>query len=482
MANRDLRITLRDKQTTGSNLPTDALYGEPFVQLYEGRLKFSGFTGGNFEESAESGTFEVGSKLYNSLIENRLSVNGNFIISGGTGLISTYGGATGAGIAGKFLSGTTDGFVLGNISDIQGVTDITRVQPGTNINTGGTANEPIVNVVDSPSFNDLSFSGTANGGNVIAGSITATTAFYSGSTNIEDIFLTSGDLSGATTVSAGSNVSVLQSGSDYEVSVVDSPSFNNISFSGTANGGIINADNITVTAATINNGNFDITGGGLIQSGGTDLYNIFVTEDINDITRVQPGTNIFTGGTANEPTINVESSPTFTGLVTATGFTDTSLTQGEVVYVGSGGRLASESGFQYDDVNNIFSSEKAVIGNSSLSGETNLTVYGNLLVVGESISAQTSDLYIEDNKIELNFNPTASTESTSIGAGWSIQDGSGNAGTDVFLDIRGTAVGLSNRSWSTNLEDIRIRETGTISSPNGSRVIAENDIIDAGSW
>ncbi len=76
------------------------------------------------------------------------------------------------------------------------------------------------------------------------------------------------------------------------------------------------------------------------------------------------------------------------------------------------------------------------------------------------------------------INPTASTISTSLGAGWSIQDGSGVGGTDVLFDIRGAATGVANRSFATNLNDIRIRETGTISAPNGVRLIAENDIVD----
>ena len=42
-------------------------------------------------------------------------------------------------------------------------------------------------------------------------------------------------------------------------------------------------------------------------SGQTNLYDIFLTTtDGNDITRVQSGTNISTGGTANEPIINLD--------------------------------------------------------------------------------------------------------------------------------------------------------------------------------
>lgn len=48
-----------------------------------------------------------------------------------------------------------------NLYDIFGAGggDVTRVQPGTNITTGGTDNYPIINVVNSPSFNQLTTSG-----------------------------------------------------------------------------------------------------------------------------------------------------------------------------------------------------------------------------------------------------------------------------------------------------------------------------------
>lgn len=43
-----------------------------------------------------------------------------------------------------------------------------------------------------------------------------------------------------------------------------------------------------------------------IYSGSTNLYNIFLTAaDGNDITRIQPGLNTYTGGTGNAPTINI---------------------------------------------------------------------------------------------------------------------------------------------------------------------------------
>ena len=391
MAERQVRITLRDKQTTGGSVPGTALLGEPFINLYDGVLKFSGVTGGGFETSNQTDVFEVGSALYNQKITNRLSVNGNFVVSGDTGLISTYDSTSGSGLIGKFLSGTTSGFVLGDITDIT-----TDVQPGVNITTGGTALHPIVNLVDSPSVNNINYSGTSIGGSSIANSVSATTSIYSAGTSLETI-----------------------------------------------------------------------------------IYNIAASTE--NITSVQPGTNITTGGTASSPIINVVDSPSFLGLVSATGFTDSSLTSTRVVYVGASGRLVDKSGFSYDQTTDTLNTLHATLGVPNQTGTT-LTIHGDVVVFGEAISGFTSQLYIEDNFIELNYNPTASTESTSLGAGWSIQDGSGVAGTDVFLDIRGTGTTVSNRGFATNLNDIYIRESGTVSAPNGVRVLAEGDLLDGGQY
>lgn len=67
-----------------------------------------------------------------------------------------------------------------------------------------------------------------------------------------------------------------------------------------------------------------------IYSGSTNLYNIFLTSaDGNDITRVQPGLNTYTGGTANLPTLNVTGGTfynlTVTGNSSFQGFTATTV-------------------------------------------------------------------------------------------------------------------------------------------------------------
>lgn len=57
---------------------------------------------------------------------------------------------------------------------------------------------------------------------------------------------------------------------------------------------------------------FNIFDASMISSGGTDLGSIFLST--NNITRVQPGLNITTGGTADNPIINLSSSPSITNL------------------------------------------------------------------------------------------------------------------------------------------------------------------------
>jgi hypothetical protein len=237
--------------------------------------------------------------------------------------------------------------------------DITRVQPGTNINTGGTANEPIINL-DS----DIVLT------SVNATSVSATT-FYSGSTNIEDIFLTSGDLSG-TSVSAGSNVSVNNVGIDYEVSVVDSPSFNNLAFSGTA------------------------TGGGLIIDGNTALSGLTtVYGDTPTSAAIQPGldntydlgapsfrwreiftTNIDISNALSTEFLYVDNTSVFNGDVSITGNT-TNI--GDLFVSGniSGATLYSGSTDVETIIRSLITGEDTYATGATLSADTTLIISRN---------------------------------------------------------------------------------------------------------
>lgn len=124
---------------------------------------------------------------------------------------------------------------------------------------------------------------------------------FSGSTNLEDIFLTAAEISG-TTLSEGSNISLQQTGIDYQVSVVDSPSFNHINYSGISIGGNSIATNVSATTG--------------FYSAGTSLETIIynIANSTEDITNVQPGSNITTGGTAAIPIISLVDSPSINNI------------------------------------------------------------------------------------------------------------------------------------------------------------------------
>ncbi len=183
------------------------------------------------------------------------------------------------------------------------------------------------------------------------------------------------------------------------------------------------------------------------------------------------------------------------------GLTLSNLTAGRVVYVGTNGLLTDEAGFTYDASTNTFSvpSDGTVnVGTGGLNVTGSAIIQGDLTVLGAAISAFTNQLYVEDPNITLNYNPTGNTTVTSVGAGWTVQDGNGVNGGNVNLDIRAlntltgltstqvpniteytTSTGYANRGWVTQLNDIVIRSTN-LSTPNGVRVLAEFDTLDGG--
>jgi hypothetical protein len=136
-------------------------------------------------------------------------------------------------------------------------------------------------------------------------------------------------------------------------------------------------------------------------------------------------------------------------------------------------------------------------GSPSNPGIGDLLVHGNFYVYGSGTTIATNELYIEDPTITLNYNPSGSSTSTSVGSGIIIQDGSGIIGTNSELLIGQlylngninsnseytSAFGNANRGFYTQLNDIIIRNTNNLSSaPNGKRLIAEDDILDGGSY
>jgi hypothetical protein len=282
-------------------------------------------------------------------------------------------------------------------------------------------------------------------------------------------------------------------------------------------------DTITLTrndAVTV-----DITGvSNTFTTGGT--YNVGTTSidfDKNDgttysvdLSNIDVNDTFVTGFTYNSinntfTILRNEGEPDLTASIdTVSGLTISNLTAGRVVYVGTGGVLTDEAGFTYDASTNIFSvpSDGTVnVGTGGLNVGGDAIIQGSLTVFGPSISAFTSELYVEDPNIILNYNPTGNSITTSVGAGWTIQDGNGIVSGDVNLDIirlqnltgltatqvpnvseySGGATGYINRGWITQLNDIVIRSTdvsdgGSLGDINGVRVLGEFDTLDGGNY
>jgi hypothetical protein len=68
-------------------------------------------------------------------------------------------------------------------------------------------------------------------------------------------------------------------------------------------------------------------------SGSTNLYDIFSTTDTNDITRIQNGLNTYTGGTGNNPTVNISAATLDT--LSVSGASSLGVVSATTIYSGS---------------------------------------------------------------------------------------------------------------------------------------------------
>jgi len=254
-------------------------------------------------------------------------------------------------------------------------------------------------------------------------------------------------------------------------------------------------------------------GAGLVVSGNTGDFNFYPAEDFISHAHFNPGIDLgYNLGSPSERWDTV-----YVGDISATGLTITGLGAGRVVYTDGGGSLTTEAGFEYNEANDLLtvgnlnvanqSGTTANIGQGGLvigsggapgnnPGVGDLTVHGNLTVYGTETIVDTTNLYVEDNNITINYNPTGDTSSTYLGAGFTIQDGDG-AGTDIVLatgqmfsnpNINSnseytSATGAENLSFFTSMNDLLIRNTnGNSGAPDGKRVLAEDDCLDGGTY
>jgi len=469
MANRNTRFILKNNANSSAPFSGATLYaGEPIVNTAAGIMMLSGVTTGT-NDWVPAGTggnanfFEVGSNLYNLKIRNQ---------------ITSYGGLTN--LTGKFLSGTTNGFVVADISTISGVDTYV---------TGLTYSNNILTVKQNQGQSDLSVLVNTMTGLTVNGTLSATTlnltngTVSSAASSANDIVnyssLTSYTQNNDIYVTAGTISYTGPSGS----LLLKRRNTTDVTITGLSDiyltGGTFNAG--TITLNNNNNTSFSVTG-----LATTDTYVTGFT--------YSPTTNTFTikqnQGQADLPI----------QFTTVSGLTLSNLTAGRVVYVGTNGLLTDEAGFTYNASTNAFSvpSDGSVsVGTGGLSVAGDAVVQGSLTVFGPSISAFTSQLYVEDDNITLNYNPTGNTTSTSLGAGWTIQDGSGIANTATTLNIGlsytnanlspnteyTSSTGNANRNIFTQVGDIIIRNTNyDKNSPNGVRVLAENDVLDGGTY
>ncbi len=110
--------------------------------------------------------------------------SGNTIVDGnGNAIVLSISALSG----GTIFSGTTNLYDI--FQTIGTPSTQSYIQPGINITTGGTFAFPTVNIVNSPSFNNISFSGTSIGSKAIIDSLSASTIF-SGTTDLYNIFST----------------------------------------------------------------------------------------------------------------------------------------------------------------------------------------------------------------------------------------------------------------------------------------------------
>jgi len=393
--------------------------------------------------------------------------------------------------------------VNGNVvTGITSVGDITRVQPGTNINTGGTENNPVVNLDDDISLNSVS-ANTISGGTIYSGStdlydiflttadgnditrvqdgintftggtgnnptinVTAltidnitvsgdssfdsvsATTIYSGSTNLSDIFATKSEDSFSTggtvtqqATSASTEVTIQIDGnnsfSSYSITGLTDTFVSGFTYSANTftisqnDGSSLDAEIDTIdlasvlSAVTFNIGTTGSISATTFYSGSTDLSDIFLTEaDGNDITRVQPGVNINTGGTANNPVVNLDddislnsvSANTISGgtiysgstnlydifLTTADGNDITRVQDGINTFTGGTGNnpTVNITGLTIDNINVSGDSEFVSISATTIySGSTDLS---NLFVTEDTFV--TGFTYNDANVLTINSN------------------------------------------------------------------------------
>jgi len=417
MANREVRLITKNSSIVDRPLPSSLLAGEAIVNTAQGIVFFSGVTQStnNWVPSSDANFFEVGSNLYNLKIRNK---------------IVSYGEMND--LSGKFLSGTTSGFSLANISDIKGfdtfLTGGTYYSGTTTFknNTGGTFTISgystgytltDTKIVDALGYTPLSaytdtfLTGftyqnttntleiTLNDGSIFNTSINEMSGMtFNGSVSATTYY---GDGSNLTGINATEVTGFTFNTSNYELGLGQNNNNNFtvdlsiLSSDMTITGGTFDSNTGTATFTNNSGGTFDVTG---FLTGFTDIYTTGATYD--DLT----GVATFTRNDGNNYTLS--------GLYTGSTYiipnlqevTDSGNTTTNDIIVDAGGNYVS-----YITQSSIGSSYLLTYS-AQLSGNGSLSLVS---IGGGGTGVLTSTLVPSPNVVQLEF-PNKQTGSYTI--------------------------------------------------------------------
>jgi hypothetical protein len=330
---------------------------------------------------------------------------------------------------GTLYSGSTD---LGDIFLTSALLSATTLSQGSNVSLQQTGYDYQISVVNSPSFENINYSGISIGGDSIATNISATTGFYSAGTSLESIIYNIANTSGGSAkIQPGSNITTGGTESEPVINLVSSPSVNNITFSGTAIGGNLSAN--TLSAATI-------------YSGSTNLYNIFSANDYYT-----------TGSTFNAPTkvatFNRNDGGSYTLNLSALTTADTYATG--FTYNPSTNVLTIKQNEGQPDLTSTINSFSSITitgltvnsgtqFNGDINVDGNVLITKNVTILGTATTINTETLSIEDNVITINSNATGNTAPLPINSGIEVLRNSGTTAALTWQETDGYwAAGLT---------------------------------------
>lgn len=387
MAIRQNTLILKNSDIVNRPLPSTLLKGEAIVNTADGIMYFSGVTTSTPEWTpAGTGTtatfWEVGSNLYDLRLRNQ---------------ITEYQSISGAGLVGKFLSGTTSGFVLANITDIGSVTSFNYLNNTFTITeSNGDTFSATINTMTGLTVNGVLSATTANIGiaNIVTENVTTLNATGATITTLNSTDITANSIT-ATTISATTYL-----GLPLDIRVT---------------GGTYNAG--TATFTNNSGGTFNVTG---FFNSTSDIYVTGFTYSNNNLTifRNQGQSNL-------SVLINTMTGLTINGNLTVTGNTSVQVLTGTTIYANT--IVLSAITQPAVTTNSLY----LIAGNVLKWGSDKVAYEYNSLSTGDtSDSTNSTTAYV--NKLTAPFTPNATGE---YKVHWSCELTNDNNGNDAIMRV-----------------------------------------------